>query len=139
MMLVSDYFMNMILDEKFRAQSATAISAVYLGLFKAVPIEQTASPASEVSGGAYARKQITFGTAAANARILSTAAIQFDLPTADWATASSPVVAVAVMDASSSGNWLVAMPICAMIIVKGQPVPPIQIGGIKIGKLFGGC
>lgn len=131
MLLVSDYLMNKFLDHTFRATTYTAPAAVYLALLKAIPIRQTATPASEVTGTGYARKAITFG-AAANGRVLNSAAVLFDAPTADWATEAGPIVALAIMDAESAGNWLVATPICSRIVLNGDPKPEFEIGALKV-------
>ena len=130
-LLISDYLSNLFLEASLRNSAYSQPAAVYAALLKAVPIRQTATPASEVSGGSYARQAMTFG-AAANGRSLLSAAITFPTPTADWATASAPVVAVAIMDATSSGNWMYAAVVCPKVILSGDPAPKLLIGGFKV-------
>lgn len=130
-MLVSDYLMNKLGDHVFRNTAYTPASVVYLALLKAIPLRQTATPASEVTEVSYVRKAITFG-AWANGRGLNSAAVTFATPLTDWAPASAPVVALAIMDAETSGNWLVAEPICARIIVTSDAPPKFDIGSIKV-------
>lgn len=138
-MIISDYLANALLNHTFRNSAYTAPSTVYVALFTAIPVKQTAGPSGEVSGGSYARQAVTFG-AAANGRVLNSAAVTFPAPTADWAAASGPIVAVALMDANSSGNFLVAVPVCPRVVVNGDQPPKFDIGGLKV--LFdqlGGC
>jgi hypothetical protein len=129
MLLISDYFVNAIL-EHIGGGSAYSQPTLYLALLKAIPVHQTASPPTEVSGGSYARQAITWSTAA-NSRKINSAAVTFPAPSADWATAAAPVVAIAITDASSSGNWLLAHALCKpRIIVSGDPAPKFDIGAI---------
>jgi hypothetical protein len=59
-------------------------------------------------------------------------------PTTDWAPASGPVIAVAIMDSVTvgAGNWMYACSLeCPLVIKNGDPAPVIEIGGIKIGDV----
>ena len=128
--MISDYLANKLLDHVLKnGSSYTAPAPVYVALLKAIPIRQTPSPASEVTGGSYARQSLTVG-AAADAKSFNSAAVTFPSPTADWAPASAPIVAVALMDDSSSGNWLFAAPVCPFVVLNGDPAPTFKIGGI---------
>lgn len=69
----------------------------YLALFTTAPSETGGG--TEVSGGAYARQAVTFGTPA-NGSMSNSAAIEFPTATASWGTAK----AWGLFDASSSGN-----------------------------------
>lgn len=69
----------------------------YLALFTAAPGESTAG--TEVSGGAYARQQVTFGNPS-NGTMTNSAAIEFPTATATWGTA----VAWGLFDAATGGN-----------------------------------
>ena len=69
----------------------------YLGLFTVTPGETGGG--TEVSGGAYARRQVTFGTPSGGS-MKNSAAIEFPTATAAWGTA----VAWGLFDAASSGN-----------------------------------
>ncbi len=69
----------------------------YLALFTAAPSETGGG--TEVSGGAYARKQVTFGTPSSGT-MKNSAAIEFPTATANWGTA----VAWGLFDADASGN-----------------------------------
>lgn len=69
----------------------------YLALFTVAPTETGGG--TEVSGGAYARQAVTFGTPASGA-MKNSAAIEFPTATADWGTAK----AWGLFDAATSGN-----------------------------------
>lgn len=71
----------------------------YLALFTAAPGE--AGGGTEVSGGAYARQAVTFGTPA-NGSMTNSAAIEFPTATANWGTAN----AWGLFDAATSGNLI---------------------------------
>ena len=69
----------------------------YLALFTTAPGEDGGG--TEVSGGAYARQQVTFGTPSSGT-MKNSAAIEFPTATASWGTA----VAWGLCDAKSGGN-----------------------------------
>lgn len=136
--MISDYLANMLLDHALRGVAYTPPASVHVALLKSLPVRETATPANEVTGGGYARQQVTFG-AAAKQRVLNSAAVTFPNPTEDWADSSAPIVAVALMDASTGGNWLFATAICARRVLKGDPPPKFEIGDIKVSFDQLGC
>ena len=69
----------------------------YLALFTVAPTETGGG--TEVSGGAYARQSVTFGTPA-DGTMKNSAAIEFPTATANWGTAK----AWGLFDAASAGN-----------------------------------
>lgn len=71
----------------------------YLGLFTSIPGE--AGGGNEVSGGAYARQVITFGTPSGGS-LKNASAIEFPVATALWGT----IVAWALFTAASGGNMI---------------------------------
>lgn len=71
----------------------------YLALFTVSPSETGGG--TEVSGGAYARQAVTFGTPASGA-MSNSAAIEFPTATANWGTAN----AWGLFDAATSGNLI---------------------------------
>lgn len=130
--MMSDYYANILINWSLRNQALTPPVAVYLGLFKALFDPTVNPPTSEVSGGAYARQLITFG-AAANGRTLNTAAVVFPNPTADWGTTATPIIAIAIMEQSSGGNWMMAYHLCKpRIVLNGDPAPRFEINAIKV-------
>lgn len=71
----------------------------YLGLFTVAPTETGGG--TEVTGGAYARQAVTFGTPA-DGTMKNSAAIEFPTATANWGTAK----AWGLFDAATSGNLI---------------------------------
>ena len=96
---MSNFLETALINGTLRGTTYTAPAAVYLGLYTSDPTD--ANTGSEVSGGSYVRKAITFG-APSNGVSLNTAAIEFDQATADWGT----IGWVGILDAVSSGNLL---------------------------------
>lgn len=94
----------------FRGTSLTAPGTVYIELFTTAPTD--AGGGTPVSGGSYARASVTSNTSNWGApsgtprQITNSNDINFPTPTADWAPAGTPVVAVGAYDASSGGNLL---------------------------------
>lgn len=119
MAALSNYLENAILDHLLRGLAYTAPAAVHVALFTAAPGD--AGGGTEVSGGSYARVQVTSGTAAWNntqgnttgassgtdGTIENAAAITFPTPTAGWGIATH----WGVYDAASGGNLLFYAPL----------------------------
>ena len=95
----SDYLENKILDHVLRGVAYAVPVAVYAALFTVAPTD--AGGGTEVAGGGYARKAVTFG-AAAGGSIANSALVDFGTASANWGT----VVAVGFFDALSAGNLL---------------------------------
>jgi hypothetical protein len=97
----SDYLEDKVLDHVFGGTAYTAPTTLYVALYTVAPTDTGGG--TEVSGGAYARQTAAFTVSGTNPTTASnSAAIEFPTATADLGT----VVAVGVMDASSSGNLL---------------------------------
>jgi hypothetical protein len=113
---LSDYAENATVDALFRGQSLGAPATLYFGLSTTACSDS--SFGTEVTGGSYARKDVTAslanfaGTQSAGSTTASTgtggqtsnnAAITFVTPTAGWGTVTHWFIA----DASTSGNiWI---------------------------------
>lgn len=101
---MSDYLENKILDHILGATAYTPPSKVYLALYTATPSD--AGGGTEVSGGDYARCEITNNTTnwpnAANGSKASGAAFTFATATASWGT----ITHFGLFDAPISGNLL---------------------------------
>lgn len=95
----SNYLENALINATLRNTSYTSPAAVYVGLFTSDPTD--AGSGTEVSGGAYVRKQATFSSPS-NGVTSNSADITFDQATANWGT----VTHIGIFDASSSGNLL---------------------------------
>lgn len=95
----TDYLENALLNHVFRNVAYTSPTTVYVGLFTSAPTD--AGGGTEVSGGSYARKVGTFSAPSGGA-LSNSAAILFDVATANWGT----IVAFGIFDAVSAGNLL---------------------------------
>ena len=74
---------------------------MYVALYTVAPTDTGGG--TEVSGGSYARQSATFTVSGTNpTEATNSAAIEYPTATADYGT----VVAVGILDASSSGNLL---------------------------------
>lgn len=123
----SNYLENKLLDHTLRYSTAPYAGAgtVYCALFSGLAATVTTaleSGTSSTSGAGnwgfyeitsasnYARRPITFGSAAASGAISNTTeAITFNVATSDYnntATSGSTVTCLAIMDASTAGNVL---------------------------------
>lgn len=83
----SNYLEEATLNYFFRNQSVAQPSAVYLALYINDPTD--ADTGTEVSGGGYARKQVSFGAPSQvgdKGVIANNAKIEFDIASTDWGT-----------------------------------------------------
>jgi hypothetical protein len=99
MAAMSNYLENALINATLRNTTYTSPSTVYVGLFLTDPTD--AGTGTEVSGGSYARKAMTFG-APSNGASVNSAAVEFDQATGDWGT----IPFFAIFDALTSGNML---------------------------------
>jgi len=96
----TDYLEDKILKHVFTNTAYTSPTTIYIGLFTAAPTDTGGG--TEVSGSGYARKAGTFTVSGTGTLATNSAAIDFDAATSSWGT----IVAIAVFDASTSGNML---------------------------------
>lgn len=96
---LSTYLRNALANVALRNQPYTAPTNVYLALYTADPTPD--DTATEVSGNAYARQQITFGAPTAGV-CTSTADVTFPQATGSWGT----VAYGGIRDALTGGNLL---------------------------------
>jgi hypothetical protein len=97
----SDYSEDLVLDWLFTTASATRPTSWYVALYTVAPTDSGGG--TEVSGNSYARTAVTF-TVSGTSPTLATnsAAVEFPTASGSWGT----IVAMGVMDASTSGNLL---------------------------------
>ena len=120
---LSNYLENKILDHILGTTSYTMPNPVYLALYTVAPTDSTAG--TEVSGGSYARQTITFG-AASGGTASNDANVDFSgMP-------ACTVVAVAVLDALTSGNILVYGSLTANKSVDAGDILRISTGDLDI-------
>jgi hypothetical protein len=100
----SDYLENKLLDHVLGNAAYTAPATVYIALYTTAPTD--AGGGTEVSGGSYARKDVTNNStnwpAASGGAKSNGTEITFATATADWGT----VVAFGIFDQLTSGNLL---------------------------------
>jgi len=104
MSAASDYLENEVLDHILGGAGGawTAPTNIYIALFTASTGLEANNPTSEVSGGAYARKDVTSGFSAASGGATSNSAEQaFTQATASWGTVSH----AAIVDHASNTTW----------------------------------
>jgi hypothetical protein len=99
MAAMSNYLENALINATLRNTTYTSPATVYAALFTSDPTD--AGSGTEVTGGSYTRKAITFG-APSNGVSTNSAAVEFDAATANWGT----ITHFGIYDASSSGNLL---------------------------------
>ena len=99
--VLSDYLEVKFLDYVLRNGTFASPASVYLALFTATPSD--AGGGTEVSGGSYARKQLTGAfDAASGGATQNTGVITFPTATAVWGLVTS----VGIFDAPTAGNLL---------------------------------
>lgn len=107
-MSMSNYLEAAILNAVFRNTPFTSPTTVYLALYTSDPTE--ADSGTEVTGGAYARRPVTFTVPTQvnnKATISNSAEIQFAEATANWGT----VTHVGLRSAATGGNLLYYGPV----------------------------
>jgi hypothetical protein len=127
----SDFLENELLDHVLGNASYSAPATLYFALYTVTPSD--AGGGTEVTGGSYARKDMTnnatnFPAASGGLKSNGTA-ITFAAPTANWGT----IVAFGIFDAVSSGNLLYWGPISpSKTVNNGDPAPSFAIGDLDI-------
>lgn len=99
MAALSNYLENALINATLRNTAYSSPSTVYVGLFTSDPTD--AGSGTEVSGGSYARKAITFGSPS-NGASTNSGAVEFDQATGNWGT----ITHFAIFDALTTGNML---------------------------------
>jgi len=100
MSAISNYLENALINATLRNTTYTSPTTVYAGLFTSDPTD--AGSGTEVSGGSYARKAITFAAPSNGVTTNSAAAVEFDQATGSWGT----ITHFAIFDALTTGNML---------------------------------
>jgi hypothetical protein len=90
---------NALLDAVLKNVTYTSPTSVFVALFTVAPTASTSG--TEVTGGAYVRKAVTFSAASGGATS-NTNAVTFPIASAAWGT----VNAAAICDAATAGNQL---------------------------------
>jgi len=98
---MSNYLENALINATLRNTSYTSPATIYVALYTSDPTD--ANTGTEVSGGSYARKAVTFATASGTSGSVATNAdVTFDEATAAWGIVSY----IGILDALTGGNLL---------------------------------
>ena len=122
---MANYLENALINAVLRNTSYTSPATVYLALYTSDPTD--ADTGTEVSGNAYARQAITFGSPS-NGVSTNTAAIEFPQATGSWGT----VAYVGIRDASTSGNLLFHTALDASKAIATGDVFRVAIGSLSV-------
>ena len=124
-MSASNYLENALLDHVLGNTAYTQPTNLYVGLFTSDPTD--AGTGTEVSGGNYARKVVTF-SAAASGSTSNSADILFPTSTSSWGTISH----AAVFDSLAGGNMLFHTSLSASKAVATDDTILITAGNLTI-------
>ena len=127
---MADYLKNKLLNLMFNITAYVFPTTVYIALYTAAPT--SAGGGTEVTGGSYARVAITCDTTnfpvTSTGEMANAVALNFAQATAPWGT----VVAWAMKDASSAGNFLFYGAINPNKTIGTGDILSIGIGVLKI-------
>jgi hypothetical protein len=122
---MSNYLENALINATLRNTSYTSPTTVYVGLYTSDPTDGNSG--SEISGGSYARTEVTFG-APSNGVSTNSAAVEFPQATGSWGT----VAYIGLLDASTSGNLLYHTALDASKTIASGDVFRIATGSLSV-------
>ena len=125
MAALSNYLENALINATLRNTAYSSPATVYVGLFTTDPTD--AGTGTEVTGGSYTRKAITFG-APSNGVSVNSVAVEFDQATASWGT----VTHFGILDASTSGNLLYHGALTASKVIDDGDVFKFAISAVSV-------
>jgi hypothetical protein len=125
MAALSNYLENALINATLRNTAYSSPATVYVGLFTTDPTD--AGTGTEVTGGSYTRKAITFG-APSNGVSVNSVAVEFDQATANWGT----VTHFGILDASTSGNLLYHGALTASKVIDDGDVFKFAISAVSV-------
>lgn len=121
---MSNYLENALINATLRATTFTSPTTVYVSLHSADP---TDAGGSEISGGSYARKAVTFG-APSDGTATNSADVTFDQATGSWGT----ITHIGIQDALTSGNLLYHTPLTTSKTIDTDDVFRIVSGQLSV-------
>lgn len=122
---ISNYLEDAIINATLRNTSYASPTTVYIGLYTSNPTD--ANTGTEVSGGSYARKSVTFA-APSDGVALSNADVIFDTATANWGT----VTHIGILDALTSGNLLYHTQLDTSKVIDTNDIFRINSGALTV-------
>jgi hypothetical protein len=132
---LSDYLEGQLLNLIFRTQAAWKPSAIYIGLWTTTLDDaSTGATAGEVSGGSYARQQVTqldanWTAPGAGGAIDNVNAITFPQATANWGTITDVMIVDTV---SGAGNSLFYGPLTTPKTVNSGDTFKFNVGDLDL-------
>ena len=124
---MSNYLENALLNATLNGTSYTAPTNVYVALFTSDPTD--AGTGTEVSGGSYARTEVTFPAASGTSgSVASDADCTFPTATGTWGT----VGWIGIYDASTSGNLLYHTALDASKTIASGDIFKISAGNLTV-------
>ena len=133
--MISEYLANALLNAVLDGSAYSSPTNVHLGLSKGPPVFQTATVATEVSGGAYARQQMSFATADDGIDLNDTKLTFPNASGADWSTEADPITHWFIADGTTEGadNWLFAGKLeCPLVVSDGDAGPVVYQKAIMV-------
>lgn len=101
--VISDYLENKILDHTLRNTAYTSPgTSIYIALFTDAAVQDDANSGIEVTGGDYARVQVSAWNAPTSGSSANTGDITFATASANWGN----IRYIGIMDAATDGNLL---------------------------------
>jgi hypothetical protein len=122
---MSNYLENALLNAVLRNTSYSSPSTVFVSLYTSDPTD--AGSGTEVSGGSYARKDVTFGSPS-NGVVTNSAAVEFAQATASWGT----VGYIGLHDAVTSGNLLFHTALTTAKTIESGDIFKIAAGSLSV-------
>ena len=123
-MALSNYLENALLNATVRNTAYTSPATVYLALYSTAPTSSTSG--TELTGSGYSRQAITFNAPSGGA-VTSNVTVTFGPATSNWV----PIIASAVLDASTGGNILYFTSTVAQNVLSGSSLV-IDGGNVSI-------
>ena len=122
---ISNYLENALINGTLRATTFTAPTTIYIGLFTSDPTD--AGSGTEVSGGSYARKSVTFA-APSDGASASNADVTFDQATGNWGT----ITHIGLFDALTTGNLLYHTALDVTKLIQINDIFKINSGSLTV-------
>jgi hypothetical protein len=121
----SNFLENALINATLRNTTYTSPATVYISLWTSNPNDDGSG--TEVSGGSYARRAVTFG-APSNGVSLNNADVTFPTATATWGT----VGWIGINDALSGGNLLYHTALDAAKTIDNGDIFKIETGNLSV-------
>lgn len=122
---MSNYLENGLLNAVLRNTSYTSPSTVFVALYTDNPGE--GGTGTEISGGSYARKDVTFG-APSNGVCTNSSAVEFAQATGTWGTVSH----IGLHDAITTGNLLFYTELTTSKTIESGDIFKIAAGSLSV-------